>query len=202
MHTRYLREQIIRDLRTLIIQEEVRDLENVSDLGKLELLALRLPDLVGAPLSINALREDLQVSHKTVSHWLSVLERLYALVRIPPFGAPTIRAVKKEQKHYHYDWSIVTEETKRFENLTAMHLLKWVHYKQDTEGRNMELRYFRDIDMREVDFVVTENLKPLRFIEVKWSDAPVSQGTELNRICREFSGECIFTCVPSFCMVK
>lgn len=175
-----------REHRTLIIQEEVRDLENVSDLGKLELLALRLPDLVGAPLSINALREDLQVSHKTVSTWLSVLERLYALVRIPPFGAPTIRAVKKEQKHYQYDWSIVTDETKRFENLTAMHLLKWVHYKQDTEGRNLELRYFRDIDMREVDFVVTENLKPVRFIEVKWSDAPVSKA--LMYMLKKFPG--------------
>jgi hypothetical protein len=35
--------------------------------GKMELLTLRVPDLVGSPLSINASREDLQVSHKTVS---------------------------------------------------------------------------------------------------------------------------------------
>ncbi|MGA1838999.1 MAG: hypothetical protein ACMUIU_00085 [bacterium] len=39
-----------------------------------------------------------------------------------------------------------------------MHLLKWVHYEQDTKGRDLELRYFRDIDGREVDFVITENL--------------------------------------------
>jgi uncharacterized protein len=164
-----------REHRTLIIREEVRDLEQVTDLGKMELLSLRLPDLVGSPLSINALREDLQVSHTAVSKWIAVLERLYAIVRISPFGAPSIRAVKKEQKHYHYNWSIVSDEPKRFENLVALHLLKWVHFKQDTEGRNMELRYFRDIDMREVDFVITENLKPLQFIEVKWSDAPVSK---------------------------
>lgn len=164
-----------REHRTLIIQEEVRDLENVNDLGKLELLALRLPGLVGSPLSVNALREDLQVSHKTVSKWIAVLERLYSIVRISPFGAPSIRAVKKEQKHYHYDWSVIPDESKRFENLVAMHLLKWVHFKQDTEGRDVEIRYFRDIDLREVDFVITENSKPLRFIEVKWNDAPVSK---------------------------
>jgi hypothetical protein len=64
--------------------------------------------------------------------------------------------------------------------------LKWIHYTQDTEGRNMELRYFRDIDMREVDFVVTENLKPLRFIEVKWSDAPVSKS--LLYMMKKFPG--------------
>ena len=49
------------------MREEVASLERVQDLGNLELLMLRLPELVGSPLSINALREDLQVSHKTVA---------------------------------------------------------------------------------------------------------------------------------------
>jgi len=58
---------------------------------------LRLPDLVGSPLSVNALREDLQISHKALSSWTQALERLYAVFRLAPFGAPRIRAVKKEQ---------------------------------------------------------------------------------------------------------
>lgn len=33
----------------------------------------------------------------------------------------------------------------RFENLVASHLLKLVHYQVDVEGRDLELRYFRDI---------------------------------------------------------
>jgi hypothetical protein len=36
----------------------------------------------------NAVREDLQVSHKSVSSWLNALERLYAIFRLSPFGAP------------------------------------------------------------------------------------------------------------------
>lgn len=117
---------------------------------------LRLPELVSSPLSINALREGLQVSHKSVSNWLGVLERLYSIFRLSPFRAPRIRAVKKEQKHYHLDWSLVPGEAARFENLVACHLLKWVHFEQDTAGRELDLRYFRDVDRREVDFVVTE----------------------------------------------
>ncbi len=163
-----------RSYRSRVIREEVASLEHILDLGNLELLALRLPELVGSPLSINALREDLQVSHKTVSRWLMVLERLYFMFRLPPFGAPAIRAVKKEAKHYHYDWSQVPELPQRFENLVASHLLKWVHFQQDAHGRDVELRYFRDVDGREVDFVICENRKPLRFIEVKWDDATVS----------------------------
>jgi predicted AAA+ superfamily ATPase len=131
--------------------------------------------LVGSPLSLNALREDLQVSHRTVGKWVEILERLYAVFRVPPFGAPRIRAVKKEQKHYHLDWSLVPGEAPRFENLVAVHLLKWVHYEQDAGGRDLELRYFRDTDGREVDFVVVESRKPRIFIETKWGDQPIDK---------------------------
>ena len=95
---------------------------------------------------------------------------LYAIVRVPPLGAPRIRAVKKAQKHYHLDWFSVPAEPARFENLVACHLLKWVHFQQDALGRDVELRYFRDTDGREVDFVVIEGRTPTLLVECKWSD--------------------------------
>jgi uncharacterized protein len=165
-----------REYRNRLIREDVASLERIQDLGNLELLALRLPELVGSPLSINALREDLQISHKTVAVWLQVLERLFAIFRLSPFGAPRIRAVKKEQKHYHFDWSLVPSEAARFENLVASHLLKWVHFEQDAQGRNLELRYFRDTDGREADFVVVEGRKPLLIVECKWGDSGIDRG--------------------------
>jgi hypothetical protein len=160
-----------REYRSRLVREDVTSLERIQDLGNLELLALRLPELVGSPLSLNALREDLQVSHKTVAAWVRVLERLYAVFRLPPLGAPRIRAVKKEQKHYHFDWSLVRAEGARFENLVASHLLKWAHFLQDTQGRDVDLRYFRDTDGREVDLVLVEAGRPLLLVECKWADA-------------------------------
>lgn len=163
-----------REYRNRLIRDDLASLERVEDVGNLELLMMRLPELVGSPLSINALREDIQVSHKTIAKWLDILERLYAIFRISPLGSPKIRAVKKEQKHYHYDWFLIPNESTRFENLVACHLYKWVHFKIDTEGRDMELRYFRDVDGREVDFVVTENRRPLFMVEAKWGDSAPS----------------------------
>jgi predicted AAA+ superfamily ATPase len=164
-----------REHRTLLVREEVASLERVQDLGNLELLMLRLPELVGSPLSINAVREDLQLTHKTVANWLQILERLYAIYRLSPFGAPRIRAVKKEQKHYHWDWSVVQEPSLRFENLVAGHLLKWVHHEQDAKGRDVDLRYFRDTDRREVDFVIVEGRAPQVMVECKWADTEVDR---------------------------
>ena len=171
-----------RDHRTLLIRDEVTSLERVQDLGTLELLMLRLPDLVASPLSINAVREDLQISHKTAAAWLQVFERLYAIFRLPPFGAPAIRAVKKEQKHYHVDWSVVPAEAARFENLVACHLLKWVHHEQDTQGRDVELRYFRDTDGREVDFVLVDRHQPVLCVECKWADTPVDKSLRYFKV--------------------
>ena len=160
--------------RSLLVNQESPAIETISDLSKLELLSLRLPELVGSPLSLNALREDLQIAHKTVSRWLDIFENIYMIFRLPPFGSPLIRAVKKEQKHYHFDWSLIPDQAARFENMVASHLLKWVHFQRDVFGEEMELRYFRDTDKREVDFCITNNNTPQIFVECKWTDNSTS----------------------------
>lgn len=163
-----------REYRSRVINEDLNSLEHLKDIALIENLTLRLPELVGSPLSINALRQDLQVSHQSITRWLVMLENIYMIFRLYPFGSPKIRAVKKEAKHYHFDWTIIQDESLRFENLIACHLNKWCHFLQDYEGRDVELRYFRDIDRREVDFVLLENKQPIHFIECK------IKGKEIN----------------------
>jgi hypothetical protein len=155
------------EYRSRLVREDLRDLERVTEIGAIERLALRLPELVGSPLSYNHLREDLGVAHATVVRWCDILERLYFLFRIHPFGSPRLRAVKKRPKHYHWDWSLVADPGARLENLVASHLLKWSHFQRDTAGRDLEVAYFRDVDGREVDFVVLEERKPIQLIECK-----------------------------------
>ena len=135
---------------------------------------------------MNSLREELQVAHQTVSRWIELLERVYHIFRVFPFGAPAIRAVKKEAKHYHFDWSAVRDRAARFENLVACHLLKENHFIEDTKGTDRELRYFRDVDGREVDFVVLEDRKPVRFVECKLSERNPS--TPLRYLHGKFPG--------------
>jgi predicted AAA+ superfamily ATPase len=167
-----------REYRFHLVREDLRDLERVQDIDSIEKMVYRLPELVGSPLSLNALREHLQVSHQSVSRWMSMLENLFMIFRVYPFGAPRLRAVKKEAKHYHLDWTLIKDEGLRFENLVACHLLKWCHFIQDTEGFNMELRYFRDVDKREVDFVLLKEGRPFHFVECK------KTGKEINPALR------------------
>jgi predicted AAA+ superfamily ATPase len=150
-----------------VINEDLRDLERVKDISDLEILADALPVRVGSPLSINNLRNDISVSHQTIERYIQIFENLYYCFRISPYGPPKIKAVKKEQKLYLWDWSVIEDEGSRFENLVASQLLKFCHFKQDTEGYKMELRYLRDQEGREVDFVVLQDKKPLFAVEAK-----------------------------------
>jgi len=172
---RWQRERLSR-----VIYEDVRDLENVREIGLIELLVEALPARVGAPLSVANLREDLGVAHATVERWLAVLENMYVCFRLPPYGAvraPRIRAVKKEQKLYLWDWSQVADRGARFENLAACQLLKYCHHIEDTQGHAMDLRFIRDTDRREVDFLVLKDKKPLFAVECKTGEKRVSSAS-------------------------
>ncbi|MGQ0655661.1 MAG: ATP-binding protein [Betaproteobacteria bacterium] len=162
-----------RDRIARVVREDLRDLEQVREISLIEHLVEMLPARVGSPLSVKSLREDLQVDHKTAERWLQILENLYVCFRIAPYGAPRVRAVKKERKLYMWDWSEVEAPGARFENLVASQLLKYCHWAEDTEGHAMELRYLRDTDKREIDFVVLKNRKPLFAVECKSGEAAI-----------------------------
>ena len=167
-HRRWARERLDRFFR-----EDVRDLEAVRDLSSLELLADLLSARVASPLSLNALREDLDVSHRAVSHWIDVLERLYFVARIPPYVSPRVRALRKRSKAYLWDWSTVVAPGPRFENLVALHLLKMCHVLQDRDGFDVNLTYVRDRTGHELDFLVTFNRKPWFAVEAKVGDTRI-----------------------------
>ena len=157
-----------------LVNDDVRDLERVREIDSLHLLAEALPSRVGSPLSIKNLADDLEAHHTTVKKWVQTLDRLYYSFRISPYGAPAIRAVKKEQKLYLWDWGSVEEKSFRFENMVAGHLLKYCHFLEDSEGEKMELRFLRDTDKREIDFVVLKNKKPLFAVECKTGEGSLS----------------------------
>jgi predicted AAA+ superfamily ATPase len=159
---RWRRERMDRFFR-----DDVRELENVRDMSSMEMMADLLESRVGSLLSLQSLREDLEVSHRAVSHWMEILDRLYFCYRITPFSHRAVRALKKSSKLYLWDWSAIQEGGPRFENLVANHLLKLKHSLEDREGYRVGLHYLRDADKREVDFLMTLEKKPWFAVECK-----------------------------------
>jgi hypothetical protein len=143
-----------------------------------ELLLSALPERVGSPLSLEKLRILLETSHQTIERYIQILERLYVVYRIAPFGSAKVKAVKKEKKLYFWNWAEIPDEGARFENLVASHLLKYCHFIEDTEGHEMELRYIRNVELKEVDFVVLKDRKPFFAVECKSGERQLSSQIE------------------------
>ncbi|MBI4211697.1 MAG: ATP-binding protein [Deltaproteobacteria bacterium] len=151
----------------MIIREDVRDLSRIPELSQIEMLAALLPERVGSLLSLNSLREDLEVSHDTVKRWLQLLGELYYHFRIPPYSKSISRSLKKDNKLYLWDYSEVASAGSRLENLVASHLLKACHYWTDTGEGVFELFFLRNKEKQEIDFLITRDRKPWLPIEVK-----------------------------------
>lgn len=163
-----------RERNERLFREDIRDLEPIRDIVSMQLLGDLLPERAGSRLSINSLREDLEVSHRALTSWLNILEAFYYCFRIYPFVGKNYRSLKKEAKLYLWDWSEIGDESRRFENCVASHLLKLVHFLWDYEGYKAELYYLRNVDKKEVDFLVTIDCKPWFCVEVKMNDINVS----------------------------
>lgn len=157
-----------------LVKEEIRDLRMIADLANLQILVEILPNKVASLLSLNNLREDLEVAHKTIVNYLKTLEFFYFHFRVYPYAKKKIRSIKKMSKLYLWDWSPVTNEGAKLENLLASHLFKLVHYLKNAEGEKAELFYLRDLEGRETDFLLEVNQKPWFALEVKLEETKVS----------------------------
>lgn len=154
-----------------ILQEDVRDLEQLQHVDLLELMLDHLRDRVGSSLAVSNIAQEIGISPVTAGKWLNILEKMYLIFIVRGYDKKLTRAVHKPIKVYFYDNAEVRgDESVRFENLIATHVLQKNHFFEDYHGFKMGLYYVRDKNQREVDFLVTQNGKPVELIEVKVSD--------------------------------
>ena len=144
-----------RARRDLVLREDLRDLTRIRDLGLIDHLVELLPERIGSPLSVNALREDLGVAFDTAKSWLGTLARLYFLFELRPFAGKLARTLRREAKVYLFDFTGIDAPGARFENVVALHLLKLVDAWNDRGHGDFALWFVRDKEGREVDFLVT-----------------------------------------------
>lgn len=153
-----------------VTEEDLRDLTRLESVDLMRQIVSLLPIRVGSPLSMQAIREDVETSFATVKRYLSTLNQLFLTFEISPYSKKIHRAVKKEKKTYFFHHPAVSDEGARFENMVAVCLKRWISEKNERAQGEYELHYLRDQDRREVDFLVTLEGRPHFLFEAKRSD--------------------------------
>jgi predicted AAA+ superfamily ATPase len=164
-----------REYKTLLTKEEVRDLSRISDIKGLETLVEILPTKVGSKLSIPSLSRDLMRKYDTIKNWLDILKGVYMIFTLRPWHRSVTRAIKKEEKLYFFDWSLLSDQGSKFENLIAMALLRMATRFTESGLGEFVVRYIRDREKREVDFVLVKDNKPFALFEAKTSELSIDK---------------------------
>ncbi len=151
------------------VQEDVRDLTQISEIGQLSVLMELLRSRIGSQVNFSRLAREVNVSADTAIRWIQSLEYLYYCFTVRPWFRNVPKSLRKQPKIYLWDWSLVSDKGARYENFTASVLLKSVNWWTDMGLGDYKLFYVRDKAKREVDFLVVRNNKPWFLVEVKSS---------------------------------
>lgn len=155
-------------------REDLRDVASVRDLGTMETLMELLAERSAHQLVYSNLAAEIQVSVDTVRRWIDLLVRMHYGFTVRPWFNNVAKALRKEPKWFLRDWSGVSGDGARAETFVACHLLKAVETWTDLGFGSFELRYLRDKQKREVDFLVIRDRKPWFLVEVKLSETTLS----------------------------
>ena len=120
------------------------------------------------------LASELGVAVDTIKRWVDLLERMHYGFLVRPWFVNVAKSLRKEPKWFLRDWSGIEGTGSRAETMMACHLLKAVEGWTDLGFGEFELRYLRDKQKREVDFLVVRDRKPWFLVEVKAGDARLS----------------------------
>lgn len=79
-----------RAMVDILVREEIREVTRIFEVEKIATLMQLLPERVAAPLSLNSLAEDLDLSYTTVKNSLSAMQLTYIIFFVPPYSRKSV----------------------------------------------------------------------------------------------------------------
>ena len=169
--------QALGDYFETYVERDVRRMGGVGDLSAFRRFVALCAGRVGQLLNSSSLSGDVGVSHTTIRHWMTLLERSYIAFLLPPFAASVRKRLVKSPKLYFYDvglaayllglespGQVATHPLRGslFENIVVAEAVKHSYNR----GREPRLSFFRDSSGLECDlFYETE--RGINAIEAK-----------------------------------
>lgn len=160
-----------------IIERDVRDIAQVKDAGDLVRLLNFLPDRTAQLVNQSALSNALGHSRATIDRYLTLLERLFLIRRLPAWHSNLSKRLVKTPKLHFVDSGLAAtlgeldggqwnEQRARFGHLLESFVLQQLVAMADCMQRPPRFYHFRDKDKTEVD-IVMETRGKVWGIEIK-----------------------------------
>ena len=161
-----------------LLREDVRDLTGIQQIGQLETLVNLLAGRSAGQLVYSTLARHVRVSVDTIRRWITTLCGLHLGFTVKPWFTNVSRSLRKEPKWFLRDWAGIENPGSKAETFVGCHLLKAVEGWNDMGLGNFQLGYLRDVNQREVDFVVIRDGRPWFLAEVKQHEQSIGKNLE------------------------
>ena len=159
------------------VERDVRQLKNIGDLSRFARFIRLCAGRIGQLLNLSSLAVECGISVPTATSWLSVLEASYICYLLRPDWNNFAKRLVKSPKLYFYDTGLACSlldikssgqldfhfsRGALFENMVINEFIKQAW----NQGKETDLRFFRDNQGNEVDLLVYNTDKPMAY-EIK-----------------------------------
>jgi len=160
-----------------VVERDVRDIAEVKDASDLVRLLAFLPDRTAQLVNQSALSNALGHSRATIDRYLTLLERLFLIRRLPAWHSNLSKRLVKSPKLHFVDSGLAAtlgqldsgqwnEQRARFGHLLESFVLQQLVAMADCMQRPPRFYHYRDKDKTEVDIVI-ESRGKVWGIEIK-----------------------------------
>lgn len=169
---------ILKQLTGSYLYKDILSIQNIRKPEILDKLLFALAMQIGNEVNYNELAQLLKIDRKTIEDYISLLEKLYVIFRLPPLSRNERKEISSSRKIYFYDLGIRNAIIDNFiplamrqdtgaiwENFVIAELKKKASYKQ-TYYRNY---FWRTYQQQEIDYI-QEYENQLFAYEIKWNE--------------------------------
>lgn len=167
-----------RDYIETLIQRDVRDLARISALDALPRLLRIAASRTAQLFNLSDLAAPFQLSRPTIGDYMTLLERIFLLERLPPWHSnQASRLVKTPKLHIGdtglacallgLDAAALTADRTRLGPLLETFVFQELRRQTSWHAHDHAFFHFRDRDKVEVDIVIERGAQQLAGVEVK-----------------------------------
>lgn len=177
------RERFFMDYINTYLERDIHDLEQVGKLDEFYNFLIFMAARTAQELKYDEISKEIGISAPTAKAWVSMLERSGIIFILHPYYDNITKRLVKTPKVYFLDTGLAaylcrwpSSETLEngamagafFETFVISEIVKG-YYNQ---GKDLNLYYYRDIDKKEIDLLITDALG-ITPIEIKKAKEPV-----------------------------
>ena len=189
-----------RDLADTIVQRDAADISRIRSLDLLpRLLAVAAAESASL-LNVSRLASSFQLSPATVADYLTLLERLFLIERIPPYRrSRSARAVKTPKLHLGdsglacallgLDADALQADRALLGHLLETFVFQELRRQASWRAEPLSFFHFRDRDGVEVDVVIERSIRQVAGVEVKAAGTVTSKDFRGLRALRKSAGD-------------